>query len=352
MSTSIEINKVRRRIMRSLTKNVGSSGVKLPFDADPLSVKRILVSRPNSRLGNLLLLSPLIQEINTVFPNAKVDLFVRSGLIPIIYKNYDAIGRDIRLPKKPFKELLKYLKVWISLRRYQYDLAVNVDKNSSSGRLSVKFSRSGYKFYGDEFDGGATPDEIWHMAKSPVYAFRSCLSNNILKKADAEVATMDLKLNSEELAIGKELVESVSGNSVPTIAIYTFATGNKCYSVSWWADFYSKLKEAFPEYNIVEVLPFENVSQIQFQAPHYYSRDIREMGAFISNTVVFITADCGIMHLASAVNTPTVGLFSVTNIEKYKPYNPGSMAFDTKKVSNDTIIENVKRLVEGLKKVN
>jgi hypothetical protein len=32
----------------------------------------------------------------------------------------------------------------------QYDLVINVDKNSSSGRLSTKFAKSDYKYFGDE----------------------------------------------------------------------------------------------------------------------------------------------------------------------------------------------------------
>jgi ADP-heptose:LPS heptosyltransferase len=37
----------------------------------------------------------------------------------------------------------------------------------------------------------------------------------------------------------------------------------------------------------------------------FYSKDIREIGAVIANTEIFIGADSGIMHLASASLTPT-----------------------------------------------
>lgn len=345
MNLSKDINHFRRRIMRWLTKSVGSSNKNKHFDIAPEAVSRVLISRPNSRLGNMLLLSPLLQEVSKVFPNAKIDLFVRGGWVPVVYKNYEMIEKNIQLPKKPFKALLKYIWVWISLRRHYYDLAVNVDKHSSSGRLSVKFCRAKYKFFGDEIDD-AQLKESCHMAKGPVYAFRKYMERSFLHIPKDEVCPLDLKLDADELAIGKKLVESISGNVISTIAIYTFATGSKCYSENWWADFYSKLKTNFPNHTIVEVLPFENVSQIQFQAPHYYSRDIREVGAFIANTAVFITADCGIMHVASATDTPTVGLFSATSTEKYEPYNQGSMAFDTNAISTNTIIDCIKNLVE------
>jgi ADP-heptose:LPS heptosyltransferase len=58
----------------------------------------------------------------------------------------------------------------------------------------------------------------------------------------------------------------------------------------------------------------------------FYSKDIREIGAVIANTEIFIGADSGIMHLASASLTPTVGLFSRPNQVTYAPYNNDSTA--------------------------
>jgi ADP-heptose:LPS heptosyltransferase len=56
------------------------------------------------------------------------------------------------------------------------------------------------------------------------------------------------------------------------------------------------------------------------------------MCALIANTSIFIAADNGVMHLASAAQIPVVGFFKVTSIDKYQPYGNNSMAFNT----NDT----------------
>lgn len=73
--------------MRGLTKNIGKSHTEVITQKN-IPIKKILISRPNHRLGNLLLLSPLVQEVINTFPDAKVDLFVKGGITPIIYKNY------------------------------------------------------------------------------------------------------------------------------------------------------------------------------------------------------------------------------------------------------------------------
>jgi len=118
----------------------------------------------------------------------------------------------------------------------------------------------------------------------------------------------------------------------------------KCYSEEWWNDLYSKMVCRFgEEYNIVEVLPVENISQIAFKAPAYYSKDIREIGAVIANTSVFVGADSGIMHLASASGTPTLGLFSATKTNQYEPYNMGSLAIDTNKMNANDIVDIIEK---------
>ncbi|MWB95559.1 lipopolysaccharide heptosyltransferase family protein [Flavobacterium sp. GA093] len=333
MSILNRINVFRRRLMRILTKNIGKSSSKGNIVlVDKNAISRVLICRPNGRLGNLLLISPLVQEVSEIFPNSKIDLFVKGTLAPIIFENYDHIHKVIPLPKKPFENLIEYCKVWISIKNEPYDVAINVDQNSSSGRLAVKFSKAKYKFYGDLEDQFLpVKNDYDHIAKYPVYNFRNYLTKWGLHKSNKIIAPLDLKLDSNEIAEGKKILKTLTNNAKRTICLFTYATGEKCFSKVWWNDFYSKLKSEYKDYNIIEILPIENVSQIDFQAPTFYSKDIREMGALIANTDLFIGADSGIMHLASSVQTPTIGLFSVSSLKKYEPYDNCSIGIDVKK---------------------
>ena len=93
------------------------------------------------------------------------------------------------------------------------------------------------------------------------------------------------------------------------------------------------------------MLPIENISKINFKAPNFYSKDIREMGAIIKNTSIFIAADNGVMHLASASLTPTVGFFSITNENIYAPYGNGSIALNTNKTAIDDWFKAIKNIL-------
>jgi hypothetical protein len=96
------VNNIRRAVMHGLTRYVGFSDTRIKAGA---GVQRVLLCRPNSRLGNQLMITPLVQEIIALFPGCRIDLFVRGSLSEIIFANYEPVDRIIELPRKPFDEM-------------------------------------------------------------------------------------------------------------------------------------------------------------------------------------------------------------------------------------------------------
>lgn len=340
------INAVRKALMQSLTRGIGARGVTIAdVPINKGEIKRILVCRPNHRLGNLLLITPLLHEIVETFPDARIDLFVKGFLAPQLFKNNKHVENIIQLPKKPASNLGAYLRGWFTIKKTRYDMVVNVILDSSSGRISAQVANATYRFFGDGYEGLAEKySDYRHIAKYPVYNFRYFLSSLGLNSIARPIVPLDLQLSAAELAKGKMIIRDIVGNDGKIIALYTFATAKKCYSPSWWEQFYERLKLEYSHYNIIEVLPVENVSQIAFKAPSYYSKDIREIGAVIANTDVFIGADSGIMHLASAAHAPTVGLFAITDPAIYEPYNSGSASINT----NEGTLDDWMNVVRGV----
>jgi ADP-heptose:LPS heptosyltransferase len=343
-----KVDKVRQTIIWSLTKNVGLAPGDHGERISPPEIKKILISRPNHRLGNTLLITPLLQEVIDTFPQAQIDLFVKGKAASVLLRNYDNINRIIQLPGKPFKNLFRYLNGWITLRRQHYDLAINAAYHSSSGRLSTRFARSRYRCFGD-------PDEHTrsnrkdheHAAKYPVYSLRSYLSMRGFPENKKPIAPLNLRLSASEIAGGRKLLNTLVADDKRTICLFTYATGEKCYSKSWWDEFYQRLTTGHSNYNIIEVLPVENISQLSFAIPAFYSRDVREIGSVIANTELFIGADSGMMHLASSVQTNTVGLFKITNPATFGPYNNKSVSIDTNTGNLDDWIRVIDNILVG-----
>lgn len=318
-----KINALRRILMHGLTRNIGNSDVNPHVDrAVEVIVSKILVCRPNHRLGNLLLITPLLQEVINTFPQCKIDLFVKGNIAPTLFKNYENINQIIQLPRKPFKHLFKYIQAWMLLKKNRYDIVIDGVKSSASGKLSVQLANGKYKVFGNaEANTQSKYVDHEHMAKYPVYNFRSYLARKGFIISNKQIPPLNLKLTPHEIAEGQQLLTQIVNNEKKTICLFTYATGDKCYTESWWAQFYERLSAEQPNHNIIEVLPIENISKLLFKVPTFYSTDIRKIGSLIANTEVFIGADSGMMHLASSVQAPTVGLFSVTDPDVYKPYN-------------------------------
>lgn len=311
------------------------------------AIKSILICRPNHRLGNQLLLTPLVQDVFATFPNCKIDLFVKGGLGTIIFKNYNYVENIIQLPKKHFKNIFQYIQGWSKIKAKRYDIVINASKNSSSGRLSTKFADATYHFFSDNDNEflNKYSDSV-HMAKYPVYSFRESIATLGIKLEHHEVPFLDIKLSDEEIKSGKIKLDDIVQNTQQTICLFTYATGEKCYSKEWWLDFYEKLCIQFSNKNIIEILPIENISMIDFRAPSFYSKDIREMASLIANTNIFIGADSGIMHLASSAQIPVIGLFSGFNMEKYKPYNSKSTGCNTNDFDNEVIYKTIQSILD------
>ena len=109
MSLKQKVNIYRRKIMRGLTGGIGKGSLENINKKEPIKIERVLINRPNQRLGNTLLITPLVQEIVKNFPNAKIDIFVKGKVAPIVFENYPQVDQIIELPTKPFKELVDYI---------------------------------------------------------------------------------------------------------------------------------------------------------------------------------------------------------------------------------------------------
>lgn len=299
---------------------------------------RVLVCRPVPSLGNMLGLTPLITEINRTFPKAKIDIAVSSSVSESIYKNLPGVDSIFTFPIKGLRHPVKIMRSYFSLRQSRYDLVIN-PVNSNSGRILAKLA------HGDHYLIALDDlllDKQEHFAKSQVCFFRNalqcCTADN-----DASIPNLELALDEDERDNGKKILNVLMAGDEPkrTISMFTNATGDKCYSASWWRRLYDLLMDKVGDVNFIEILPIHGEAKLSGLMPGYHSQDIREVAALIAATDLFIGADSGIMHLASAAGTPTVGLFNVTPIEVWRPYGTVDMAIDTKCGSEEWVAHQI-----------
>ncbi len=81
MGIKDKVNQWRRSVMNRLTEHIWHSFVNEINKKERIEFKRILISRPNNRLGNQLMITLLIQEVEQILPDCKIDLFVKGDYL-------------------------------------------------------------------------------------------------------------------------------------------------------------------------------------------------------------------------------------------------------------------------------
>jgi hypothetical protein len=129
-------------------------------------------------------------------------------------------------------------------------------------------------------------------------------------------------------ALGKGTIARASSRG--TIGIFADATGNKRLNGEWWRRFLAVLEPECTEYRLIEILSASGVSLLGDRLPGYFSSDVRRLAAVAANLALFVSADCGVMHLAVAAGAPTVGIFNVTDAAEWGPYAGANTAVDAR----------------------
>ena len=78
----------------------------------------------------------------------------------------------------------------------------------------------------------------------------------------------------------------------------------------------------------MEIVPVSGTALLGTGVPTFYSSDLRRLTCVLSGLSMFVSADCGVMHLACASGTPTVGLFAVTDVREWGPYGIDDTAIE------------------------
>jgi ADP-heptose:LPS heptosyltransferase len=296
-------------------------------------INRILLLRPNHRLGNTLLLTPLLSELEQRFPGAEVDVLTACEAADQIFAGFRQVQQIYQLTRRPGHHPLHLLRTMRQIRRLRYDLALDSTRGSYSGRLLLSLCGARYRLalprneQEQRHDGGAWQQAMAqapaHFALDSIYALRCALGTPGL--AEAPYPRLRMALQAHEHAAARALLDDLLPERQPhhrVIALFPNATGAKRLPGRWWLDYIDVLRAADPTLRFVEVVAAHGQSQLESRLPAFFSSDIRKMAAMFAQCAAYISGDCGVMHLAGASGVPTLGLFMKHNLPRYRPYGP------------------------------
>lgn len=313
----------------------------------------ILICRPNTRLGNTLLMTPLVEEIEATLPATRVEILTACPAAHEVFREFPSVRRVHQLPFRGVRHPLRHLLTLLRVRRVRYDLLIDPCPRSWTGRFLTRHLAARFKLgfsSAHKADGvdASVPFEgaPVHMGDYPVYLLRRGLLGLSEDGSRAEMPKLSIRLTEAERLAGRAELERLlgSGSSGPVVAVAAHATGAKRFDVGWWRRMIASLHARVPVARAIEIRPPNGVAALP-ELPAYYSRGVRQVAAVLEAADCFVCADSGLMHLGAATDATTVGLFKVTEPRLYAPRRSASCAVTASDSAPELVAERVAQLI-------
>jgi len=320
---------LERKIKRGLIKILSS--ISRPTiisleDFRKLSIRKIAVVRQDNRIGNLILIIPLIKALKEDYPDCELHLITgyKYGEILSHVKEVDDIilFHQKRAVRNPFY----YFGFRKKLRKANYDLVIDAGSMTS---LSVNNILLGKAARSKVFVG-YDRKESWSFLNIsvPIIDENSHESYRFLHLADYLSGKKrrnypSLTPTNGEIAEAEEVIHKLGIEQEDKIIGINI--GGR-YDKRWDFDSFLKLITSIQN-DGNKIIVFSGPDEIELaktinkiHTENIFSFNSPPIGLFlglISKCSLFITGDTGPLHLAAAMDIPCVQLFLVDNYKRY-----------------------------------
>ncbi len=278
-------------------------------------VSRIIVVRPNYRIGNAVLATAVIAPLRERFPGAQIDLLV-TDKTAALFENLP-INEVAAVSRSAILRPWRTLSLLRRLRAKRYDLAVQLAPSSLSGLVIASMLGARYVM------GKPKGDADWYdvKVKDPIVnaydvgpAFSTALGTT-------GIASTQLALSVEEMkcALGQLQALGLSADSEerlePFVAVFVGGHAEKVCPLSFWLALIKDLNQTGQRF-VVFVGPEEAAMIPQLkqaletlpQGVLCPPQPLRIFAAMLARARLMVTPDSGPMHMAAALKVPVVAM--------------------------------------------
>lgn len=292
---------------------------------------RILVTQTGGWIGDMILLTPALRALKRAYPQSYLALLIRPLVASLMeacpYLDeviIDTKGRGVSRAQTFFR-LVR------SLRRGRFDLAVVLHPTSFRNALIPCLAGVPLRIGSD-------------VSARGILLTKSCTDNTTLHEVNRYLRVLQL-INIEDPASGLEFWHTDEDRRVvrqllsdwdvlPEDSIIGVNLGTTWETKSWaldrFADVIAGIQDRF-EGAVVLTGSSSEVGLGKALGELAKARVINligkttvlQLGALIERCNLYLTCDSGPMHIAAAVETPTIALFGPTNPQRHRPYGEG-----------------------------
>lgn len=276
-------------------------------------VSRIIVVRPNYRIGNAILSTAVIAPLKERFPDAEIDFLV-TNKTAALFANLP-VDHVIALTRSAILQPWRAMAILLYLRTRRYDLAVQLAPSSLSGVLVSTLLGARYVM------GKPKSDAAWYDIKVKDPIIQAYDAGTAFARALGAVGPVSTQLivSDQEQAVALSQLQALglSGDSqvAPFVAVFVGGHADKVCPLLFWLALIRELDQAGKRF-VVFVGPEEKA-----MIPHLQQalqalplgtlcppKSLRIFAAMLAQVRVMVTPDSGPMHMAAALGIPVVAM--------------------------------------------
>jgi heptosyltransferase III len=331
-------------------------------EAENLDVKNILVVRQHNQIGDMLCSLPLFAALKKKYPGAKITLVASVTNYNIVYGDVNPYINDVIIFNK--STLLHIFRFFRKLRSVEFDLGI-VPSTVSMSRtshfinyLSRAKVRIGVKSINGKQNKAAfllniKSDFQWDKLK----LHQTERNLDIARQINCDLTVEEknnlrIGLTGEEIKFADDFIKKNLPDKSKNIFLFQPGAGKvqNRWDVKNFIELIKLLHEKYNPYILINSGPIDKeitdeltkkLSEAGIQDIILYN-PIREVGAILAKSDLFITNDTGTMHVGAMVNTKVIGLFGPTNAYEWGPLNENGAYIQSKSQDiNDITVEEV-----------
>lgn len=293
------------------------------------NIDKMLIIRADG-IGDMLNATPAIRLLRENYPAAEITVMARPLNAPVLHGNPDVDRVLIFDRQGEHSSFISKLRYYLNIRREDFDLVVALHTATFPhfigyisaapyrlGRFQKGFKSTLTHAWRGKYEKGET-----HEIDKNLDLVKLICDGDMPKK-------LIFNLTSDEITNAENLLKSwIVENDTILIGIHP---GGSSFDKRWPEEHYAELADKLAnDYNSRILLlcgPDEAelthiIKEKMQEHPILYApKTIRELGAILSRCDLVVCNDSGPMHLAAALEVPTVAIFGPTDYVAWRPMN-------------------------------
>jgi heptosyltransferase-2/heptosyltransferase-3 len=295
-------------------------------------IHKVLIFRLDQRVGNGILLLPLLKAIRASRPESEIHFLIHYPIAELYQRATAKLIDKIWPYNQPalMKRPWKYLSLLRNIRREKFDVVLtshNPDNFSLSqaifGRLFKPRWLVGFNWKDNArfYDFAVASSTEKHYAEAMVDLWRAFDPAALCRFGGLGISA------EEKQTVTRKYPQFAEGG----ILIWLGATGNKILPGDIFAYLYEQLRKASAMPVFFAAGPADQELLRQYpdwirEQTTIWKAPLPESAAFFSLFSLFVSGDTGPAHLAAALNLPTLTIFVGSSIQQYG-YHDGKKHF-------------------------